>query len=159
MTSLQLDKLLSGHVFGFLFIFARIGAVLMLLPGFGETYVSPRIRMMLALSISFLLLEPMMPMIPPPPADLAGLVGLLGYEIVVGLFFGSLIRLIMSVLETIGFVVALQTGLSNAVVLNPALATQSDWNEYPGSGRYAIVVKIIDIFGNDTTKLAEVGIK
>jgi len=125
MTSLQLDKLLSGHVFGFLFIFARIGAVLMLLPGFGETYVSPRIRMMLALSISFLLLEPMMPMIPPPPADLAGLVGLLGYEIVVGLFFGSLIRLIMSVLETIGFVVALQTGLSNAVVLNPALATQS----------------------------------
>jgi adenine-specific DNA-methyltransferase len=41
----------------------------------------------------------------------------------------------------------------------PALATQSDWNEYPGSGRYAIVVKIIDIFGNDTTKLAEVGIK
>jgi len=41
----------------------------------------------------------------------------------------------------------------------PSLATQSDWHEYPGSGRYAIVVKIIDIFGNDTTKLAEVRIK
>jgi adenine-specific DNA-methyltransferase len=42
---------------------------------------------------------------------------------------------------------------------NPALATQSDWHEYPKAGRYAIVVKIIDIFGNDTTKLAEVRIK
>lgn len=42
---------------------------------------------------------------------------------------------------------------------SPALATQSDWHEYPGPGRYAIVVKIIDIFGNDTTKLAEVRIK
>jgi adenine-specific DNA-methyltransferase len=42
---------------------------------------------------------------------------------------------------------------------NPALATQSDWHEYPKPGRYAIVVKIIDIFGNDTTKLAEVRIK
>jgi len=41
----------------------------------------------------------------------------------------------------------------------PALATQSDWHEYPAAGRYAIVVKIIDIFGNDTTKLAEVRIK
>jgi adenine-specific DNA-methyltransferase len=42
---------------------------------------------------------------------------------------------------------------------HPALATQSDWHEYPGPGRYSIVVKIIDIFGNDTTKLAEVRIK
>lgn len=42
---------------------------------------------------------------------------------------------------------------------NPALATQSDWHEYPGPGRYSIVIKIIDIFGNDTTKLAEVRIK
>jgi len=41
----------------------------------------------------------------------------------------------------------------------PVLATQSDWHEYAGPGRYAIVVKIIDIFGNDTTKLAEVRIK
>jgi hypothetical protein len=42
---------------------------------------------------------------------------------------------------------------------NPALALQSDWHEYPKPGSYAIVVKIIDIFGNDTTKLAEVRIK
>ncbi len=42
---------------------------------------------------------------------------------------------------------------------HPVLATQSGWHDYPGPGRYAIVVKIIDIFGNDTTKLAEVRIK
>lgn len=41
----------------------------------------------------------------------------------------------------------------------PVLATESDWHEYSGPGRYSIVVKIIDIFGNDTTKLAEVRIK
>ena len=41
----------------------------------------------------------------------------------------------------------------------PALLTQSGWHEYSGPGRYSIVVKIIDIFGNDTTKLAEVRIK
>ena len=41
----------------------------------------------------------------------------------------------------------------------PTLATQSDWHEYAEQGQHAIVVKIIDIFGNDTTKLAEVRIK
>jgi hypothetical protein len=41
----------------------------------------------------------------------------------------------------------------------PVLATESGWHEYPEPGRYAVVVKIIDIFGNDTTKLAEVTIR
>lgn len=39
------------------------------------------------------------------------------------------------------------------------LAIQSSWHTYPEAGRYSIVVKVIDIFGNDTTKLAEVHIK
>jgi adenine-specific DNA-methyltransferase len=41
----------------------------------------------------------------------------------------------------------------------PILATESDWHEFAAAGQYAIVIKIIDIFGNDTTKLAEVTIK
>lgn len=41
----------------------------------------------------------------------------------------------------------------------PVLAVESDWHDYEEAGRYAIVVKVIDIFGNDTTKLAEVVVK
>ncbi len=41
----------------------------------------------------------------------------------------------------------------------PKLATETDPHDYEKPGRYAIVVKIIDIFGNDTTKLAEVQVK
>ena len=39
------------------------------------------------------------------------------------------------------------------------LAVDSDWHDYDKPGRYAIVIKVIDIFGNDTTKLAEAVIK
>ena len=39
------------------------------------------------------------------------------------------------------------------------LAVESDWHDYDAAGRYLIVVKVIDIFGNDTTKLAEVQIR
>ncbi len=125
MTSLHLDQLLSGHVFAFLLIFSRIGAVMTLMPGIGEAYVSPRLRMMLALSFSFLVLGPLMPLMPAPPEAVSDLVKLLGYEIITGIFFGSILRLVMSAAETVGAVVALQTGLSNATVLNPAQATQS----------------------------------
>lgn len=41
----------------------------------------------------------------------------------------------------------------------PKLARESDPHEYEEAGRHTIVVKIIDIFGNDTTKLAEVSVK
>lgn len=41
----------------------------------------------------------------------------------------------------------------------PKLARESDPHEYEEAGRHTIVVKIIDIFGNDTTKLAEVTVK
>jgi hypothetical protein len=41
----------------------------------------------------------------------------------------------------------------------PKLARESDPHEFEEPGRHTIVVKIIDIFGNDTTKLAEVAVK
>jgi hypothetical protein len=39
---------------------------------------------------------------------------------------------------------------------HPTLAAESEWHTYPSSGAYKLLVKIVDIFGNDTTKLLEV---
>jgi len=39
------------------------------------------------------------------------------------------------------------------------LATESDWHNYPSHGTYKLLVKIVDIFGNDTTKLLEAAIR
>lgn len=125
MVTLDLNKYLSGHAFAFMFIFARLGSVMMLLPGIGEPYVPPRTRLLFALSLCALLMEPLMPRLPKPPEALPDLVKMLTYEIVIGLFFGTLLRLLVSVLEATGTVIGLQTGLSNATVLNPALASQS----------------------------------
>jgi len=125
MTSIHLDKFMSGHVFAFVFIFARIGSVIMLFPGLGESYVSPRMRLMFAFSLSFLLMEPLLGRVPMPPENIGELFRLLSYEIIIGLFFGTILRLLLSTLETAGSVISLQIGLSNATILNPALAIQS----------------------------------
>lgn len=125
MVTLHLDKVLTGHVFGFMMVFARLGSAIMLLPGIGEVYVPQRSRLMFALALSFLLLEPLLGRLPPPPETIAGLVHSMGYEIIIGLFYGTLLRILVSALETTGMVISIQSGLSNATVLNPALAAQS----------------------------------
>ncbi len=39
------------------------------------------------------------------------------------------------------------------------LAAESDWHNYLSPGTYKLLVKIVDIFGNDTTKLLEVNVQ
>lgn len=103
-------------------IFARIGAILMLLPGFGEAYVSPRIRLSLALILSLALWPLVAGSLPALPASLGSMVGWLIREITTGLMIGFLLRLLMAALSTAGEVVSLQTTLSFAQTANPLQA-------------------------------------
>jgi len=41
---------------------------------------------------------------------------------------------------------------------HPALQLESDWHTYDRPGKYQVMVKVIDIFGNDTTKLLQVDV-
>ncbi len=141
MQTFHPDAFLSGHVFAFLMLLSRVGAVLMLFPGIGETYVARRTRMILACLICFLLLEPMLPRFPPMPTSTAELARLIFYEVAVGIFFGLLIRLIQSVLEATGMIIGMQSGLSSATMVNPALATQS-----PLPSAFLSIVALVLIF-------------
>lgn len=120
-----LETLVSGHVFAFMIVFTRLGSGLMMFPGIGESFVSARIRMMFALALSLLLYPVLLPTLPTIPQEPSALIKLVGMEVLVGAFFGSIMRLLVNVLETTGAVIAMNIGLSNAMVLNPTLGSQS----------------------------------
>jgi flagellar biosynthesis protein FliR len=122
---LSLAQFLPSNLFAALLIFTRIGAAMMLLPGFGEVYVPTRARLLLAFILSALLLPILAPILPPLPGNPSQLVVILGSELAIGVFIGTLTRLMLAALETAGQVVSLQAGLSNAVMFNPIQATQS----------------------------------
>lgn len=103
-------------------IFARIGAVLMMLPGIGESYVPPRIRLSLALVVSLALWPVISGVLPALPASVGGMVGWIIREVVVGLMIGALLRAFMTALSTAGEIVALQTTLAFAQTANPMQA-------------------------------------
>lgn len=120
----MIEQALSLNLFAFFMVFARVGAVIMVLPGFGDSYVSPRIRLLIALTIAFVLTPVVGGTIPPIPAAPIGLAVLMVSEIFIGLFIGGASRIILSALQVAGTIIGYQISLANAFVFDPASAQQ-----------------------------------
>ncbi|WP_298162312.1 flagellar biosynthetic protein FliR [Brevundimonas sp.] len=106
-------------------IFARIGAMILTLPGIGETYVPPRIRLSLALVISLCLWPVIGGALPALPDSLGATVGWVIREVITGLMIGAILRAFTSALSTAGEIVSLQTTLSFAQTANPLMGGQN----------------------------------
>lgn len=112
-------ELVEPELLRVLLVFARIGAALMVVPGFGEVYVLPRLRLLLALVLSALLAPVLAPPLPPAGLATGALLGLVVSEIVVGLLIGAVTRVAMVALHLGGSIVASQSGLASAVFFDP----------------------------------------
>ena len=120
----MLAELLPEQAFSLLLVFVRLGSALMLMPGFGESYISPRVRLLLALTLT-LVVQPVLPTaMPPMPASAAALFLLIFGEAFIGFFLGSVARLMMAALTIGGMMIATVTGLANALTNDPTAAQQ-----------------------------------
>jgi flagellar biosynthetic protein FliR len=106
-------------------IFARLGAIAMLLPGVGEAAVPARVRLSFALLMALMLYPVVGASAPPIPASGGGLGGAIIKEVLIGLMLGGVLRLFMTALSAAGEVVSIQTTLSFAQTANPAEAQPS----------------------------------
>lgn len=118
------EQWLAAEAFAMFLVFSRIGMAISLLPGFGETYVSMRIRLMLAASLTFLLAPTLRPILPAEPATPLELLLLLTLEIGIGGFLGVLARLTLNAMQTAGSIIGMQTSLSAAFAFDPSTAQQ-----------------------------------
>jgi len=106
-------------------IFARLGAIVMLIPGIGEAMVSPRIRLALAFVMTLALFPVLSAGAPATPGSVGELAGMVIKEALIGLMIGGVLRLFMASLATAGEIVSLQTTLSFAQTANPSQAQPS----------------------------------
>src|SRR3546814_870383 len=120
----MLAELLPQQAFSLLLVFVRLGSALMLLPGFGESYISPRIRLLLALTVTVVVLPVLPPVLPPLPDSAVALFLLIFGEAFIGFFLGSVARLLMAALSIGGMMIATVTGLANALTNDPTAAQQ-----------------------------------
>jgi len=138
---MNLEQLVSSNLFQFFLVFARLGSAIMLLPGFGEAYVPPRVRLVFALTVSLALMPMIAGQLPALPAGMAQFAGLLVVEIGIGLFFGMIARLIMLGAQTAGSVIALQIGIASALVADPTTQQQAAI-----TGNFLLALTVVLIF-------------
>ncbi|XBQ15330.1 MAG: flagellar biosynthetic protein FliR [Oceanicaulis sp.] len=106
-------------VFAAAMVFARLGAILMLLPGIGETSIPPRIRLSFALAFSLVIGPVIAPQLPPAPESLVAMSGLIAMEAVIGLMVGAAARFLLMAGAVAGQVIGYQTGLAMAQSFDP----------------------------------------
>lgn len=112
----------AQQVFAGGLIFARVGAMVMLLPGFGETAVPARIRLSFALLMALMLYPLLARAVPAIPPTTGALAGAMIKEVVIGLMIGAILRMFLSSLTVAGEILALQTTLSFAQTAAPGQA-------------------------------------
>jgi flagellar biosynthetic protein FliR len=110
---MDLASFLTEQFLGFALVFARLGAALMFMPGFGEQSVPVRHRLIFALALSAAL-RPVTPVGEVPADDPMTLFTLLGVEIAVGLWIGLTARILLSALQFAGYQIGIVAGLANA---------------------------------------------
>jgi flagellar biosynthetic protein FliR len=117
---------LSGTLLVYFLVFARTGAMVMLLPSIGEAGVPSRVRLMLALAISLAFAPTVAQDYPAQaPANELALGLLIFQEITAGILVGAMTRIIMGALSIAGNLIATQTGLSYAQQVDPTSDQQS----------------------------------
>lgn len=126
-----------------LLIFARVGAALMVMPGFGEPQLLPRLRLGLALALSLLLALARSQPVPPVP-ETARLVGLIAGETVFGLAIGTAARLAFAAVHVAGSIIATQSGLAAATFFDPSAGAQS-----PPTATFLTVATLTLLFASD----------
>jgi flagellar biosynthetic protein FliR len=122
---LPLPPDLDRWAFGLMLVLARTGGAMMLLPGLGESAPPSMLRAGLAFGIALLLLPGLMPALPPPPdAGLqAGL--MLMAEVITGVWFGWLARVLVLALPMAAQFLAFMIGISNVLQSDPELGPQT----------------------------------
>lgn len=111
---------LAVEATAFLLLFARLGAVLMLLPVFSEEAAPGQVRLFLAVGATLALFGLLRPEVQPlaRQAD-AELLGTILAELLTGLGLGLTIRLFFQAASMAGALVSLQIGLTTALVFDP----------------------------------------
>ncbi len=108
----------------FMLTFARVGAMVMLLPGLGETNIPVRVKLSIALLLTLIIL-------PLHRADyhidmnsMASLLVLMVYEILIGIVLGATARVTLAALQVAGAVIAQQLGLGFVTTVDPTQGQQ-----------------------------------
>ena len=112
------------QVAAFLILFARVGAVLMLLPVFSDDGIPGQIRVLIAVGMTLGLWGLLGHLTTPYATTDLTLPGILLAELMTGLAMGAIVKIMFHAISIAGSVISMQTGLSAAMMFDPSQGGQ-----------------------------------
>jgi flagellar biosynthesis protein FliR len=109
----------------FALVMARIGTLVMLMPGVGDRTIPVRIRLAFALLLSLMFLPIVRPVLPPLSGGVEPLVRLMILEVLIGLMIGTAVRITLFAMQLAGTVAAQQMALSFSSTVDPTAGVQN----------------------------------
>ena len=141
-------SLLPALAAAFMLAFARIGAMVMLLPGFGETNIPVRIKLGIALLLTLVILPAHRGAYQIDMQSMSSLIVLTVHEIVIGIILGATARVTLAALQTAGSVIAQQLGLGFVTAIDPTQGQQGLL-----IGNFLTLLGVTLLFATDTHHL------
>src|SRR2546429_79141 len=117
-------SLLPALAATFMLVFARVGAMVMLMPGFGESNIPVRIKLAIALLLTLIILPLHRAAYQVDLTSMSSLGVLMMHEIVIGIVLGATARVTLSALSVAGSVIAQQLGLGFVTSVDPTQGQQ-----------------------------------
>ncbi|MET0904641.1 MAG: flagellar type III secretion system protein FliR [Bradyrhizobiaceae bacterium] len=117
-------SLLPTLAAAFMLVFARVGAMVMLLPGFGESNIPMRVKLSIALALTLILLPAHRAAYNVDMTSITPMLVLMLREIVIGIVLGATARVTISALQVAGSVIAQQLGLGFVTSVDPTQGQQ-----------------------------------
>jgi len=117
-------SMLPALAAAFMLAFARIGAMVMLLPGLGETNIPVNIKLAIALLLTLIILPLHRDAYHVDMGSMVPLLVLMMHEIIIGIVLGATARVTLAALSVAGAVIAQQMGLGFATSVDPTTQGQ-----------------------------------
>jgi flagellar biosynthetic protein FliR len=117
-------SLLPALAAAFMLAFARIGAMVMLLPGLGEANIPVRVKLAIALMLTLIILPLHRAAYHVDMNSMSALLVLMLQEIIIGVVLGATARVTLAALSVAGSVIAQQLGLGFVTSVDPTQGQQ-----------------------------------
>ncbi|MCA6110506.1 flagellar biosynthetic protein FliR [Bradyrhizobium cenepequi] len=141
-------SLLPALAATFVLVFARMGAMVMLLPGFGESNIPVRVKLGIALLLTLIILPLHRAEYHVDVTSVTSLMVLMVHEIVIGIVLGATARVTLSALAVAGSVIAQQLGLGFVTAIDPTQGQQGQL-----IGNFLTILGMALLFATDTHHL------
>jgi flagellar biosynthesis protein FliR len=129
----------------FVLVFARVGAMVMLLPGFGETNIPTRVKLSIALLLTLIILPLHRNAYHVDVTSIPSIGVLMVHEIIIGVVLGATARVTLSALNVAGSIIAQQLGLGFVTAVDPTQGQQGQI-----IGNFLTILGITLLFATDT---------